>query len=107
MHRVTNGCGDACACIPKKQRKKNKTKIVKEEEETCCLLTCQVNVLEILMYGGSCQELEQLRHFLGKLECLETVKVGLDGDNDNNNELLRANLLSLPRLSTNCNIQFF
>ncbi|KFK36121.1 hypothetical protein AALP_AA4G080600 [Arabis alpina] len=34
VHRVTNRCGDACACIPKNPRqKKKKRKIVKKEEE--------------------------------------------------------------------------
>jgi hypothetical protein len=88
VHRVTSKCGDACACIPKKQRK-----IGKKEE--------------ISEYGGSFQELEQMRHFLGKLERLETVKVGVHAENNNNNEFLRANLLTLPRLSSKCNnIQF-
>ncbi|CAH8270900.1 unnamed protein product [Arabidopsis lyrata] len=100
VHRVTNRCGDACPCILEKQRK-----IVKEEEELCCLWTCQVKILEISEYGGSFQELDQMRHFLGKLECLETVKVSVV-DADNNSKLLRTNLLSLPRLSSECNIQF-
>uniref|UniRef100_A0A1J3EUC0 F-box/LRR-repeat protein n=1 Tax=Noccaea caerulescens TaxID=107243 RepID=A0A1J3EUC0_NOCCA len=98
VHRVTDRCGDACACIPKKQRK-----IVMAEEEICCLWTCQVKMLVISGYGGSFQELKQMRHFLGKLECLQTVKVGLDADK---NKFLRANLLALPRLSSECNIQF-
>ncbi|CAH8252176.1 unnamed protein product [Arabidopsis lyrata] len=109
VHRVTNKCGDACACIPKTQKheKKKKRKIVKEEEKLCCLWTCQVKVLEISEYGGSFQELKQMRHFLGKLECLETVKVGVAADNDNNTEFLRANLRTLSRLSPKCNnIQF-
>ncbi|EFH67658.1 hypothetical protein ARALYDRAFT_473928, partial [Arabidopsis lyrata subsp. lyrata] len=63
-------------------------------------------VLEISEYGGSFLELKQMRHFLGKLKCLETVKVGVDADNENNSEFLRANLLALPRLSSKCNIQF-
>ncbi|KAG7599814.1 F-box-like domain superfamily, partial [Arabidopsis suecica] len=78
VHKVTNRCGDACACFPKKQRV-----IVREQEEVCCLLTCQVKVLEISEYRGSFQELKQVRHFLGKLECLETVKVGVVADTAN------------------------
>ncbi|KAG7599742.1 FBD domain [Arabidopsis suecica] len=102
VHRVTNRCGDACACIPKKQRK-----IVKNEEALCCLRTCQVKVLQILEYGGSFQELEQMRHFLGKLECLETVKVGVHAKNNNSTEFLQSNLLTLPIFSSKCNnIQF-
>ncbi|XP_010479194.1 PREDICTED: F-box/LRR-repeat protein At1g48400-like isoform X1 [Camelina sativa] len=108
VHRVTNKCGDACACIPKKHNRKHnkKRKIVKEEEELSCLWTCQVKVLEISEYKGSFQELKQMRHFLGKLKCLETVKVGVDGDKKQNNEFFRANLLALPRVSSKCNIQF-
>ncbi|KAG7594470.1 F-box domain [Arabidopsis thaliana x Arabidopsis arenosa] len=102
VHKVTNRCGDLCACIPKKQRV-----IVREQEEVCCLLTCQVKVLEISEYRGSFQELKQVRHFLGKLECLETVKVGVVADTANRNDFLRAILLTLPRLSSKCNnIQF-
>ncbi|KAL1221756.1 F-box/LRR-repeat protein [Cardamine amara subsp. amara] len=107
VHRVTNRCGDACACIPKKnKKKKNKNKRRKKknnkEEELCCLLTCQVKLLEISEYGGSSQELKQMRHFLGKLGCLETVTVGVNSES----EFLRANVLDLPTLSSNCNIQF-
>ncbi|XP_006307356.2 F-box/LRR-repeat protein At1g48400 isoform X2 [Capsella rubella] len=107
VHRVTNRCGDACACIPKKHSRKNnkKRKIVKEEE-LCCLWTCHVKVLEISEYKGSFQELKLMRHFLGKLKCLETVKVSVDEDKYKDNEFLRANLLALPRVSSKCNIQF-
>ncbi|KAG7656784.1 Retrotransposon Copia-like N-terminal [Arabidopsis suecica] len=101
VHRVTNRCGDACACIPKKQRK-----IVENEEALCCLWTCQVKVLEILDYGGSFQELQQIRHFLGKLECLETVKVVVDDVDNYKGAFLRASLLTLPRVSSNCRVQF-
>lgn len=94
MHRVTDKCGDACACPPNKKHK-NKSKVIS------CLWTCQVKVLEILEYGGSFQELKQVRHFLGKLECLETVRVGIDSDNKSNNMFLRANLLTLPIVSSN------
>lgn len=96
VHRETNKCGDACACIPGKHKE--------GVEEVCCLLTCQVKVLEISDYIGSSQELKQMRHFLGKLKCLESVKVSVDAE-DNNRELLRANLLSLPRISPKCHIQ--
>ncbi|CAN6864150.1 unnamed protein product [Brassica oleracea] len=101
VHRITNRCGDACACIPKKQRK-----ILEEEKTISCLWTCQVKVLEILEYGGSFEELNQMMHFLGKLECLETVKVGVNSDKDDQIEFLRANLLTLPKASSKCDIQF-
>ncbi|KAJ0231623.1 hypothetical protein HA466_0297480 [Hirschfeldia incana] len=78
-----------------------------EEEEVCCLWTCQVKVLEISDYIGSSPELKQMKHFLGKLKCLESVEVILDSDINDNSELLRDNLLNLPRISQKCNIQFF
>ncbi|CAF2106315.1 unnamed protein product [Brassica napus] len=106
VHRVTNRCGDACPCSPEEHKNK-KRRMVKDEEEICCLSTCHVKVLGISEYGGSFEELKQMRHFLGKLECLETVKVCVDAEENNNNrEVLRANLLSLPRLSSKCNIMF-
>ncbi|KAJ0234536.1 F-box domain-containing protein [Hirschfeldia incana] len=106
VHRVTNRCGDACPCSPDEPKHK-KRRTVKDEEEICCLSTCQVKVLEISEYGGSFQELKQMRHFLEKLECLETVKVCADAEENNSDgEFLRANLLSLPRLSSKCNIVF-
>ncbi|CAA7054826.1 unnamed protein product [Microthlaspi erraticum] len=55
LHRVTNKCGDACACIPTKKRCACIHK--KKKRKTCCLWTCQVKVLEISEYGGSFQEL--------------------------------------------------
>ncbi|KAL0878150.1 hypothetical protein Bca101_027856 [Brassica carinata] len=99
VHRETKMCGDACGCIPIKH---------KEEEEVCCLWKCQVKVLEISDYKGSSQELKQMRHFLGKLKCLESVKVRVDAEEDDNDnsELLRDNLLNLPRISSKCNVQF-
>ncbi|KAF3581071.1 hypothetical protein DY000_02028554 [Brassica cretica] len=103
VHRVTNKCGDACACSPKKNHKHKKMKIVKEEK-LCCLASCQVKVLKISEYGGSFQELKQMKHFLGKLKCLETVKVCFNANN--NNEFLQANLMALPRASSKCNLQF-
>ncbi|KAG5404802.1 hypothetical protein IGI04_010921 [Brassica rapa subsp. trilocularis] len=71
VHKVTERCGDACVCIAKKRKKKM------EEEELCCLSACQVKVLNISGYGGSRRELKQMRHFLGNLKCLVTVKVGV------------------------------
>jgi len=47
-----------------------------------------VKVLQISEYGGYFKELKQMRHFLGKLECLETVKVGVHAENNNNSEFL-------------------
>jgi len=98
VHRVTDKCGDACACTPNNKHKKKKKK---KSKVISCLWTCQVKVLEIVEYGGSFQELKQMRHFLGNLESLETVRVGgIDADNT---IFLRANLLSLPIVSSYCN----
>ncbi|XP_022568757.2 F-box/LRR-repeat protein At1g48400-like isoform X2 [Brassica napus] len=104
VHKVTNRCGDACACNPQNPSLKNSKKM-KKKKKICCLQTCPVKVLEISNYGGCFQEVEQMRHFLGNLKCLETVKVGVDPDNKGNAEFLRANLMNLPKLSSKCTIQ--
>ncbi|CDY51510.1 BnaC04g02410D [Brassica napus] len=66
VHRVTDKCGDACACTPNnKHKKKKKKKKKKKSKVISCLWTCQVKVLEIVEYGGPFQELKQMRHFLG------------------------------------------
>ncbi|KAL0687810.1 hypothetical protein Bca4012_087487 [Brassica carinata] len=105
VHKVTNRCGDACACNPQNPSLKNSKKM-KKKKKICCLQTCPVKVLEISDYGGCFQEVEQMRHFLGNLKCLETVKVGVVPDNKGKNaEFLRANLMNLPKLSSKCTIQ--
>ncbi|RID60873.1 hypothetical protein BRARA_E00065 [Brassica rapa] len=96
VHRVTDKCGDACACTPSNKH----NKMMKKSKVISCLWTCPLKVLEIVEYGGSFQELKQMRHFLGNLESLETVRVGIDADNS---MFLRANLLVLPIVSSNCN----
>lgn len=110
MHEVTNSCGNACACIPKKKKMKKK----KVEEEVCCLSICQVKVLNISAYGGTCRELKQMRHFLANLKCLETVKVRVKlnrredkGDVDNKYLRITNALLKLPKVSSNCQIHYF
>ncbi|XP_020891333.1 putative F-box protein At1g64540 [Arabidopsis lyrata subsp. lyrata] len=92
VHRVTSRCGDVCPCIREKK------------SGMCCLSACRIKVLEIKGYGGSLIELKQMRHFLGKLKCLETVRIGIERDSNNQN--LRANLRTLHRASSECNIQF-
>ena len=93
MHRVTSRCGDACACISERKT------------GMCCLSACRIKVLEITGYGGSFIELKQMRHFLGKLKCLETVKVGVKEGSKKSNYLV-ANVMALPRVSSKCKIQF-
>ncbi|KAF2582000.1 hypothetical protein F2Q68_00001983, partial [Brassica cretica] len=107
LHKVTDRCGDACVCIAKKKKKKM-------EEQVCCLSTCQVKVLNISKYGGTRRELRQMRHFLGNLKCLETVKVGVKAENhrednnvNNNYPRITNAPTTLPRASSNCQIHFF
>ncbi|KAL1190811.1 F-box/LRR-repeat protein [Cardamine amara subsp. amara] len=79
-----------------------------EEEQVSCLSTCRVKVLEISGYGGTCKELKQMRHFLGKLKYLETVKISLQIEkNDNYRQRVTNVLKKLPRLSSKCQIHFF
>ncbi|KAL1222994.1 putative F-box protein [Cardamine amara subsp. amara] len=110
VHKVTNRCGDACICIIPKMKMKMKKK--QEEEGVCCLSTCQLKVLNISGYRGTCRELKQMSHFLANFKCLETVKVGVEvdhrEDNDPNKTYLRITnaLMKLPRVSSNCRIHF-
>ncbi|CAF2074378.1 unnamed protein product [Brassica napus] len=92
-HKVTDKCGDVCACI-----------LQKKEVGECCLWRCQVKVLEITGYGGSSKELKQMGHFLEKLKRLEIVKVGVQQENNNHGEYLRVTngLMKLPRISSKC-----
>jgi hypothetical protein len=78
---------------------------MKDREIVSCLSRCRVKVLKILGYGGSFRELKQMRHFLGKLKCLETVKVGVKEGSKKSNYLV-ANVMALPRVSSKCKIQF-
>ncbi|XP_018478320.1 putative F-box protein At1g21990 isoform X2 [Raphanus sativus] len=116
VHQVTS----ACVCTARKKKKK----IMKGK--VCCLSTCQVKVLKVLGYGGTKRELNQMKHFLGNLKCLETVKVGVKSLNrveDNNvsktcqriinalnkdyhQRIINA-LTKLPRASSSCQIHFF
>lgn len=61
-------------------------------------------MLEISGYGGSLREVKQMEHFLRKLKYLETVKIGVEEDNDS--EHLRTELMTLDIASSKCNIQF-
>ncbi|CAN6833649.1 unnamed protein product [Brassica oleracea var. botrytis] len=95
VHRVTDRCGDACVCVAK-------------EEEVCCLSTCQVKVLKVSGYRGTRRELNQMKHFLGNLKCLETVKVGVEVENHREDKNVNKNyqritnaLTKLPIASSN------
>ncbi|KAF3577946.1 hypothetical protein DY000_02034757 [Brassica cretica] len=98
VHRVTDRCGDACVCVARKNK----------EEEVCCLSTCQVKVLKVSGYRGTRRELNQMKHFLGNLKCLETVKVGVEVENHREDKNVNKNyqritnaLTKLPIASSN------
>lgn len=72
-----------------------------------CLLSCPVEVLEITLWeNGTTGELQQVRHFLGKLPCLELLKV-YTWERISDSEKLRIStvLQMFPRASSRCRIQ--
>ncbi|XP_019102447.1 PREDICTED: F-box/LRR-repeat protein At3g58980-like [Camelina sativa] len=72
-----------------------------------CLLTCPVEVLEItLWYGGTTGELQQVKHFLGKLPRLELLKVYTWRRISNSEKLrIHTHIQMFPRTSSNCRVQ--
>ncbi|CAN7059240.1 unnamed protein product [Brassica rapa subsp. trilocularis] len=73
--------------------------------EYSCLLSCPVEVLKINEYYGSVNELEQTKHFLGKLPCLELVVVCARETSSEAKLQIMAELLMIPRASSKCKIQ--
>ncbi|KAG7572779.1 F-box-like domain superfamily [Arabidopsis suecica] len=67
-------------------------------------LSCPVKVLKITEYGGTDAELEQMKHFLERLSCLELVKVRACAIRDKEKLRITNDLLMVPR-SSKCNIQ--
>ncbi|KAL1201721.1 putative F-box/LRR-repeat protein [Cardamine amara subsp. amara] len=67
-------------------------------------VSCPVKVLKLNEYGGRVGVLEQMKHFLEKLPCLELVKVRAYGIHDNEKSSFTRDLLMVPR-SSKCNIQ--
>ncbi|KAL1191101.1 F-box/LRR-repeat protein [Cardamine amara subsp. amara] len=61
-HYKTKNCGDVCVCYQYKNI-------------PSCLSSSRVKVLEISGYQGKKRELNQMKHFLKKLSCLELVKI--------------------------------
>ncbi|XP_010513713.1 PREDICTED: F-box/LRR-repeat protein At3g59210-like [Camelina sativa] len=64
-HRVSDGCGDACDCIPP------------PPSSSSCLSSCPVKILKILDFGATCGEMSLVEHFLKKLPRLEQVIIVL------------------------------
>lgn len=60
------------------------------------LLSCHMKFLEITKYSITKGELEQMKHFVEKLSCLELVKVCADEIDDKEHFRLIINLLNLP-----------
>lgn len=85
---------------------------VQRENEWVCecvseysfLLSCPVEVLKITHYYGSIGELEQMKHFLGKLSCLKLVRVRAHVSG-NKEKRVMADLLKLPKASSKCKIK--
>ncbi|KAG7574665.1 FBD domain [Arabidopsis suecica] len=93
-HYITNKCGDVCVCYDT------------EESIKSCLSSSQVKVLEILSYQGTARELNQMKHFLEKLPCLELVKIcTVNNSNNLQTTMEMRNLMMLPRASSKCKIQ--
>lgn len=63
-----------------------------------------MKVLEITRYKGTCQELNQMKHFLGKLSRLQMVRVYHKAVDDGEKCRVLKDLLLLPKVSK-CEIQ--
>ncbi|EOA27120.1 hypothetical protein CARUB_v10023220mg [Capsella rubella] len=90
-HYMTTKCGDACVCSGS------------WVSRASCLSSSRVKRLEIWGYQGTMRELNQVRHFLNKLPCLELVEI-----RPVNNIQVPIDiqyLMKLPRASSNCKIQ--
>ncbi|KAG2298249.1 hypothetical protein Bca52824_034721 [Brassica carinata] len=68
------------------------------------LLSCPVKVVKITEYGGTADELLQLKNILGKLPCLELLEVRILGTNRRKFQEAK-DLLMLPRASSKCQIK--
>ncbi|KAJ0237248.1 F-box domain-containing protein [Hirschfeldia incana] len=68
------------------------------------LLSCPVKVVKITEYGGTADELIQLKHILEKLSRLELLEVSIRGTDDMKFQKAK-DLLMLPRASSKCQIK--
>lgn len=75
-----------------------------EKREQGCVPSCPVKVLKITEYGGKIEELDQMKHFLKKLSCLELVKVRICAIEDKEKSRVTKDLLMVPR-SSKCKIK--
>ncbi|KFK35152.1 hypothetical protein AALP_AA5G245200 [Arabis alpina] len=69
------------------------------------LSSSAIKVLEINGYRGTCQELNQMKCFLGKLSRLEMVKVAYKAVDGDERSRFMKDLLVLPKVSSKCKIQ--
>ncbi|KFK35038.1 hypothetical protein AALP_AA5G226000 [Arabis alpina] len=70
------------------------------------LLSCPVKILEITKYRGTRGELEQMKHFLEKLLCLERVVVHAWVRGEAKMKL-EADFQMLPKASSKCKIEYY
>ncbi|CAH2064511.1 unnamed protein product [Thlaspi arvense] len=95
-HRVTDGCGDACACIT-------------FPSSSSCLSSCPVKILKILDFAATCGEMSLVKHFMKKCPLLEEVTIVLDFDSTLEEDLdlfeVYEALEMAPRASPNCKFE--
>ena len=91
---ITRNCGDVC--VFRKARNAR-------ADRSSCLSASRVKVLEISGYKDSDKDLNQMKHFLATLPCLELVKICSANNLKVPIDIQR--LLTLPRASPNCKFQ--
>ncbi|XP_023638963.1 F-box/LRR-repeat protein At4g14103 [Capsella rubella] len=97
-HSLTDGCGNACNCIPPSS-----------SSSSSCLTTCPVKVLKILDFGATCGEMSLVEHFLKKLPRLEQVVIVLHSDSSQGEDAdifeVSEALEMAPRASPYCKLE--
>lgn len=69
------------------------------------LSSSAMKILEITRYKGTCQELNQMKRFLGKLSRLQMVRVYHKAVDDKERNRVMKDLLLLPKASSKCEVQ--